>query len=118
MQSPSNYQWQCQNKKSHNLYGNTKDPEQPMQSKERKMELENKSTFLTIDYTTKLQSSRHCVTGTKQKQRLMEQDRNHRDNHTPMGKLSLAKEARIYNGERTASSISGPGKTGQPHVQE
>ena len=48
----------------------------------------------------------------------MEQDRNHRDKHTPMGSLSLAKEARIYNGERTASSISGPGKTGQPHIQE
>ena len=48
----------------------------------------------------------------------MEQDRNPGDKHTPMGNLSLAKEARIYNGERTASSISGPGKTGQPHVQE
>ena len=27
--------------------------------------------------------------------------------------LSLMKEARIYNGEKTASSISGAGKTGQ-----
>ena len=35
MQSLSNYQWhlsQNQNKKFHNLYGNTKDPEQPKQS--------------------------------------------------------------------------------------
>ena len=48
----------------------------------------------------------------------MEQDRNHRDKHTPMGSLSLAKEARIYNGERTASSISGPGKTGQLYVNK
>ena len=30
-----------------------------------------------------------------------------------MGTLSLTKEARIYNGEKTASSISGTGKTAQ-----
>ena len=29
--------------------------------------------------------------------------------------LFLIKEARIYNGETTASSISGAGKTGQLH---
>ena len=29
-----------------------------------------------------------------------------------MGTLSLTKEARIYNGEKTASAISGAGKTG------
>ena len=33
-----------------------------------------------------------------------------------MGTLSLTKEARIYNGEQTASSRSGAGKTGQLHV--
>ena len=33
--------------------------------------------------------------------------------HTPMDTLSLTKEARIYNGEKTASSISHAGKTGQ-----
>ena len=32
--------------------------------------------------------------------------------------LSLTKEARIYNGEKTASSISGAGKTGHLHVKE
>ena len=32
--------------------------------------------------------------------------------------LSLLKEARIYNGEKTASSISGVGQTGQLHVKE
>ena len=31
---------------------------------------------------------------------------------------STTKEARIYNGEKTASSISGAGKTGQLHVKE
>ena len=35
-----------------------------------------------------------------------------------MGTLSLTKEARIYNGEKTDSSVSGAGKTGQLHVKE
>jgi len=30
----------------------------------------------------------------------------------------MTKEARIYNGEKTASSKSGAGKTGQLHVKE
>ena len=32
-----------------------------------------------------------------------------------MGTLFLTKEARIYNGAKTASSINGAGKTGQLH---
>ena len=39
-------------------------------------------------------------------------------NHAHMVTLSLIKEARVYNGEKTASSISGAGKTGQLHVKE
>ena len=31
---------------------------------------------------------------------------------------SLTKKARIYNGEKTVSSVSGAGKTGQLHVKE
>ena len=31
--------------------------------------------------------------------------------------LFLVKEARRYNGEKTASSVSGAGKTGQLHVK-
>ena len=34
------------------------------------------------------------------------------------GHLILIKEPRVYNGEKTASSISGAGKTGQLHVKE
>jgi len=30
----------------------------------------------------------------------------------------MTKEARIYNGEKTVSSISGVGKTGQVYVKE
>ena len=51
-------------KNFHNSYGNTKGPKQPKQSGERRMELE-KSSFQTSDYITKLQSSRHYGTGTK-----------------------------------------------------
>ena len=35
-----------------------------------------------------------------------------------MGILFLTNEARIYNGTKTLSSISGAGKTGQLHVSE
>jgi hypothetical protein len=35
-----------------------------------------------------------------------------------MDTLSLTKEARIYNGLKTISLISGAGKTGQPLVKE
>ena len=39
-------------------------------------------------------------------------------NSRTYGTLSLIKEARIYNGEKTASSISGAAKTGQLHEKE
>ena len=55
---PTVYLSQNQNKKFHNLYGNTKDPKKP------KQQLED-STFLTLDYPTKLQSSRQYDTGTE-----------------------------------------------------
>ena len=35
-----------------------------------------------------------------------------------MGTLILTKEAQIYNGAETVSSISSAGKTGQLHVKE
>jgi len=35
-----------------------------------------------------------------------------------MDALSLAKEARIYNGEKTITLTSGAGKTSQPLVKE
>ena len=34
-----------------------------------------------------------------------------------MGTLCLVKEARICNGENTASSVSDAGKSGQQHVK-
>ena len=38
--------------------------------------------------------------------------------HTPMGTLSLTKEARICNGAKIVSSISSNGKTRQLYVKE
>ena len=35
-----------------------------------------------------------------------------------MGTLFFTKEARIYNGAKTAPSMNGAGKTGQLHVKE
>ena len=67
-------------------------------------------SFLTSDYTTKLQSSRQGGNGTETEIRPMEQDRKSRN--APMGTLFLTKEARIYSGAKIASSINGAGKTG------
>ena len=35
-----------------------------------------------------------------------------------MSTLFFAKEAKIYNGAKTVSSINGAGKTGQLHIKE
>ena len=35
-----------------------------------------------------------------------------------VGQLNFAKEARIFNRERTVCSINGAGKTGQLHVKK
>ena len=50
-------------KKIHNSFRDTKNRKKPKQSWETRMELEE-SSFLTSDYTTKLQSSRQYGTGT------------------------------------------------------
>ena len=74
---------------------------------------------MTSDYTTKLQSSRHYGTGTKTEiQANGTRQKSKKHIHEPMGTLLLTKEARIYNGAKTASSINGVGKTGQPLVKE
>ena len=51
------------------------------------------------------------------KHRSMEQNKKPRDKSMHPS-LSLIKEARIYNGEKTISLTRGAGKTGQPLVKE
>ena len=65
-----------------------------------------------------LQSYSHqnsLVLAQKQKNRSMEQDRKPRNKSMH---LYLTKDAKIYNGAKTASSINGAGKTGQLYVKE
>ena len=82
------------------------------------MELEE-STCLTSGSTTKPQSSRQYGTGTKAEIQVNgPKQKAQRKIHTPMDTLSLTKEARIYNGEKTISLTSGAGKPGQPLVKE
>ena len=81
------------------------------------MELEE-STFLTSDYTTKLRSSRQYGTGTKTEINQSTRQKVQKEIHAPMGTLFLTKEARTYNGAKTASSINGIGKTGQLEESE
>ena len=73
------------------------------------MELED-STCLTSDYITKIQSLRQYGTGTKKINGTKQKAQ--RQTHSPMDTLSLTKEARIYNGEKTISLTSGAGETG------
>ena len=82
------------------------------------MELEE-LTCLTSDYTTKPQSSRKDGTGTKTEIQINgTKQKAQRQIHAPLDTLSLTKEASIYNGLKTISLTSGPGKTGQPLVKE
>ena len=58
------------------------------------------------------------VLAQRQTYRSMEQDRRARDKSMHLCTLSLTKEARIYNGDKTIYLTSGAGKTGQPLVKE
>ena len=82
------------------------------------MELEE-STCLTSGYTMKLRSSRQYGTGTKIEIQINgRKQKAQRKIHAPKDTLSLTKEERIYNREKTISLTSGAGKTGQPLVKE
>ena len=58
------------------------------------------------------------VLAQRPKNRSTEQNRKPRDKSMHMDTLSLTKEAGIYDGEKTISLTSGPGKTDQPLVKE
>ena len=82
------------------------------------MELEE-SSAQTSDYTTKQQSSKPYGTGTKTEIQISGTGQKAQNStHALTANQSMTKEARIYNGEKTAPSINGSGKTGQPHGKE
>ena len=58
------------------------------------------------------------VLAQRQKNRSMEQNEIPEINPCTLDTLSLTKEARLYNGEKTISLTSGPGKTGQSLAKE
>ena len=70
---------------------------------------------------TILQSYSHqnsIILAPKNGHRSMEENRKPRNKPTYLWSINLTEEARIYNEEKTVSSVSGAGKTGQVHVKE
>ena len=76
------------------------------------------SHFLTSGYITKLRSSGQYGTGSKTNTDQWNKTESPEINPCTLGTLFLTKEARIYNGAKTASSTNGAGKTGQLRVKE
>ena len=98
------------------MFGITEDPDCQSNLEKEEWNWRNLPSWLQ----TILQSyshKDHMVLTQKQKYRSMEQD-SLKINSQPMVTLSLTKEAKTYNGEKTVSSTSCAGKTGQLCVKE
>ena len=121
MQSLSNYQWHFYRTRTKNFticMETQKTPNSQSNLGKEKWSWSNQAPRLqTVLQSYSNQDS--TVLAQKQKYRSMQQARKPRDKPTRIwSPYFLIKEARIYHGEKTASSIIGAGKTGQLHVKE
>ena len=107
---------QNQNKKFHSSYRNTKDPEQPKPVLRKK----NGAGGINLpDFRLYYKATGIKTVWYQHKNRSIDQWNKIESpeiNPCTQGTLFLSKEAKIYNGAKTASSINGAGKTGQLHV--
>ena len=83
------------------------------------MELEE-SGSLTSDYTTRLDESKQYDTDSKKPRNTDQKNSTENPKICPCtySQLIYVKEAKEYNGEKTISSISSAGKTGQLQARE
>ena len=87
-------------------------------SLKRKIKLEE-SNSLTSDRLQSNSHQNHMVLAQRQTYRSVEQDRKPRIKPTHLQPTHLwQRRSRIYNGEKTACSLSVAGKSGQPHGKE
>ena len=109
---------QKKNKTKHAIYMETHKIPNSQSSLESTMKLED-STCLISAYTTELQSSKEKNTGTKTEiQTSGTRQKAQKYTHTPMHNLIPTKVTIIYNGAKTASSINGVTRRGQPFLKE
>ncbi len=100
--SLSNYQWHFSpnyNKKFHNLYGNTKDPNSQSNLEKEKQNCRNQTPWLQTILES-YSNQDNMVLAQKQKYRSMEQDRNPRDKPMHLWSTNLWQRRQGYTMEK------------------